>query len=501
VDDLLSNLDPATATIDELFVVIRKLVSRIAELEVEVEYLREENRQLREENKLLREELDRRGGPPTWVKANSLLQQKKAKDKEKQERERKKRSQSFTRKREEATETIFHAAECCPDCGLTLSNGWEHSRRQVIEIPRTSVRIIDHVIMGRYCGVCRKRCLPKVDLSDQVLGKHRLGIGLMSLIGHLRFVCRQPIRTIASLLHALYGVRVSTGEVVEVLHTMAAQGQVPLDHLLEQVRASSCVNGDETGWRENGRNGYLWSFSTPKIRYLHYDYSRAGSIPLEVLGPDFKAALVTDFYAAYNGIDCDHQRCWPHLLRDLRHLKEAHPKNKDVLQWVAAVVAIYDEAIAYKHACQRARTSSPIPFGYNQLQRRDKRREFESRLSWLAAPYIEQKEPDASQRQLGCASSTRHPCTVLAKRIDRFAQELFLFVEHPEVPADNNAAERAIRPNVIMRKITGGTRSPKGSKTQTTLMSLFSTWQLQGLDTLKTCQQMLTQTLPLKQPV
>ena len=88
------------------------------------------------------------------------------------------------------------------------------------------------------------------------------------------------------------------------------------------------------------------------------------------------------------------------------------------------------------------------------------------------------------------------PCRVLAQRIERFLPELFTFVEYPQVPSENNAAERAIRPCVIARKVSGGTRSRKGSNTRMVLFSLFASWQARGLDALAACQHMLTSPTP-----
>ena len=85
---------------------------------------------------------------------------------------------------------------------------------------------------------------------------------------------------------------------------------------------------------------------------------------------------------------------------------------------------------------------------------------------------------------------------MLAQRIERFLPELFTFVEHPEVPSDNNAAERSLRPPVTARKISGGTRSPRGSVTATMLMSLFGTWTVRGEDALQACRTMLTDSSP-----
>lgn len=83
------------------------------------------------------------------------------------------------------------------------------------------------------------------------------------------------------------------------------------------------------------------------------------------------------------------------------------------------------------------------------------------------------------------------PQSTLCKRLLQFESELFTFVEHPQVPCENNAAERSIRPQVIARKISGGTRSAAGSQTMAVLSSLFATWQLRGEESLAACRRML----------
>jgi transposase len=80
---------------------------------------------------------------------------------------------------------------------------------------------------------------------------------------------------------------------------------------------------------------------------------------------------------------------------------------------------------------------------------------------------------------------------VLAQRIMKHLGELFVFVEHPEVPADNNQAERSLRPAVTARKVSGGTRSDKGSATKTALLSHFGTWTLQNRALLSACRNLL----------
>ena len=84
----------------------------------------------------------------------------------------------------------------------------------------------------------------------------------------------------------------------------------------------------------------------------------------------------------------------------------------------------------------------------------------------------------------------------LCRRVERFLPELFVFVAEPAVPADNNAAERSLRHLVTQRKISGGTRSPRGTATKMALSSLFGTWQVQGLNPLLACRQLLISPQP-----
>jgi transposase len=393
--------------------------------------------------------------PPDWVKPNTAPANSQAGPKK-----RKKRSHNFTWTRREPTKTVPHACETCPDCGRALSGGWEYSRRQIVEIPPIEMQVIDHVVMARHCGVCGKDCVPEVDLKEEAVGHSHLGHRLVSLIAYLRIIGRLPKHSIKGLLAALLGLEMSVGAISEVLHRVARQGQGTYEKLASQLRASEYVNADETGWREEGKNGYLWSFSTPSLRYFVYDKSRSHEVPERVLSKDFHGILVSDFYAGYTYYPGLHQRCWVHLLRDVHKLKEQYP-TPGVLEWAQKLRALYDRAKAFSSECKKAR--------------RVARLEFQAELLELAVPYVN-----------ACL-----PQSVLAKRLVTFEAELFTFVEHPQVPSENNAAERSVRPRVIARKISGGTRSSAGSSTMAVLASLFETWRLRGENGLEACRAML----------
>ena len=337
-----------------------------------------------------------------------------------------------------------------------------HRTREVIELPTEPIRIIEHKIMARHCGVCGKREVATPDLSDSVIGQGRLGVRLMSLIAYLDTACRMPVRTIKRLLEGLYGLTLSVGEICSVLDKVAEKGKSYYEKLLTHIRESNVVNADETGWRENGKNGYAWSFSTPGTHYFVCQRNRSGDVVREVLTTGFSGALVSDFYAAYRyHILGPHQYCWPHLLRDIHALKEQHPKDKKVMAFARNVYALFLKAKDYTHT--------------NVFTRQKKRREYEERIRKLANGHTDADRPER----------------VLAERILKHSHGLFVFVERTDVPADNNAAERALRPLVVMRKVSGGTRSEQGSKTVAVLMSLFCTWHARGENAMQTCQKML----------
>jgi hypothetical protein len=256
---------------------------------------------------------------------------------------------------------------------------------------------------------------------------------------------------------------------VGAVRTVARQGAGEAAQIQARVRASPVVHGDETGWRENGRNGYVWTFSTPTAR-LFVRGSRAGSVVDAALGPGFAGVLVSDFYAAYDHVPTAKQRCWAHLLRDVHALRQQHPDDAALAAWASQLHRLYERG--------RAGATGPT-LGPRAAQRQQ----------WAL-----RAELQAGLRELATLPATEPPPVyrTLAGRLRRYEGELFTFVTEPGVPADNNAAERSLRHLVTQRKISGGTRSPDGTATLMVASTLFGTWQAQRRDPLQACRQLLT---------
>jgi hypothetical protein len=193
--------DLQSASREELIALIETLLARVAELEEEVRRLR----------------AGHGGSSALAVKPNRPAREQK---------ERKHRGRAFVRRREvQPDEVRTHAVESCPECGRALTGGWEHSRRQVIDIICRSW-VTEHVLVRRCCGVCQKEWVPQGEASDYgVQGKRRFGASLQSSVATLHIGCRLPLRMIGKLLHETCGVHVSSGEMVKLLDGVKQAGE------------------------------------------------------------------------------------------------------------------------------------------------------------------------------------------------------------------------------------------------------------------------------------
>jgi hypothetical protein len=373
---------------------------------------------------------------------------------------RKRRTQGVARRRMEATERVVHVLRQCPDCGAPLAGGTVKRTREVIELPLAPVVVTAHVYLERQCPDCGRRCVPPPELDGIVAGQSRLGNRLVSLIAVLREEARLPFRAIQWYLDTVYGLRLSVGAVTDAGRRLADRAAPVMTDLQAAIRASPVVHADETGWREDGHNGYVWTFSTPEAR-LFLRGNRAKPMLTRGLGDSFAGVLVSDFYGVYTSYEGVHQYCWAHLLRDIHELVDQQPDDAAARGWADAVRAVFATAQAGATGCRADRWRV--------------RRQAQADLRRVCAPWL---APKVAQ-------------TTLCRRILKHLESLFVFVTEPDVPATNNAAERSLRHLVVRRKISGGTRSARGTATTMTLASLFGTWRVQGINPYHACRDLL----------
>ena len=320
---------------------------------------------------------------------------------------RRKRQQGFARLRMGPTAQVTHAPESCSEYHTTLSGGWVQRTREVIELPVCPAEVTEHVFIARRCPLCRKRRLPRDPLREVAVGRQRLGINpvsstgqaLVSLIAALREEGRLPIRTIQWYLQTVHQLKLSAGAIVRVVHQVAQQARPAVAEALERIRSSPVVHADETGWRENGVNGYVWTPGRGRGQALQHVHGavlpapgpgRGGAVVDEVLGESFGGILASGFYVAYHHYPGLKQRCWAHLLRDIHKLKVLYPEDAGLVRWARRVQRLYAKAVGWAAAggCSSR----------EQLT-------LERRLLRLCRPFLE--DPPAVQGKL-CRRIERH---------------------------------------------------------------------------------------------
>lgn len=408
--------------------------------------------------------------PPSSLKPN-----KPARSADKPPRRKRAAQHNHGRSYQAPTQLRHHALDNCPECGTHIYGNSLARKRQLVDLPPPQpVEVIEFRLLKRYCPHCEKWREPKLKLEGLALGHSHFSLRIVALVGWLRTSLRLPLRQIQRYLQQMHALSLSLGAISHMLKRIAEAGEQAAEQIKGKLRSGAVLYMDETGWRQDGENGYVWVMTNAEgYTYFEYHKSRAGAVARGLSGAHYKGTLCTDFYAAYNEHTCRHQRCWAHLLRDLEKLEEEQAEQQPQIgEWARAVVALYKLGQELD-----GRAPPPSSAQREQLAARLRRSAHELGMRWA--------------REKG------HPAQALCQRLLRHEGELFEFVRQAGVEATNNRSERAIRGLAVVRKISGGSRSEEGSRTRMRLQTLFSTWVGRGLDPFAECLRILAAQSPL----
>jgi hypothetical protein len=257
-----------------------------------------------------------------------------------------------------------------------------------------------------------------------------------------------------NLLHDFFGLTVSRAGLLGHLRWGGELFAPVVEQLLELLRHSPVVQGDETGWRINGRTAWAWCFRDPRLALFLIDRHRSRDVILRVLGETFTGTLVSDFYAAYNGLDCAKQRCLVHLLRELAKLREELPWQS-VRAFIQPAISLFQDSI-----------------------------ELGKERDQISAQVFAQRRQAILDRfdELLLTSQTQNPeCKRIWRRLFRHSGELFTFLDEAGVPADNNGAERDIRSLAAARNDGGTHRAEWSARAFARIKSVIVTGMKNGV--------------------
>jgi transposase len=350
-------------------------------------------------------------------------------------------------------QTVEHTLSECPKCGSTeLGKPCGKHSRIVEDIPPVQPTVTEHVIYQYYCSPCGTKV--EAPLTE-ALPKAVLGLRLTLLSAYLHYALGMTTRNICAWLRTFCRFQVTPGGLVLNWQRLAELLNPVYEDLAKAAKQSAVLNIDESGWRIGGRTAWIWCFTSKTLAYYVLTPSRAGPVVKKVLGSLFKGILVTDFFGAYNRIKAfAKQKCIVHLLREIKQVSLRN-QSKQWKLFARRLKRLIHEALKLVIARDKIAVSK-----------------YETRVANL-----HMRLADIFGR-----SYRDKDCERLAKRLAKHSEELLVFLLHPDVPADNNHAERQMRFAVVMRKNSYGNRSKRGAQAQAILMSIFRTCQLRGVD-------------------
>lgn len=351
----------------------------------------------------------------------------------------------------------------CESCQGRVRLQGKESQYQ-IDLPPIQPVTTEFVVHHGECQDCGRRVQGRHarQISSALgVGKVQLGPGVISWTAYLNKVGGLSYGKIADVLKEMADLQVSRSALCRAVQRLAKAAEPSYEKLVDNVRRSQVVYPDETGWRIGGQSSWLWTFVTSGQTVYRIARGRGFKDAAHVLGENYSGLIGSDGWAPYRRFaDARRQTCLAHLLRRCREMQEVAVGS--AAQFPSEVQSLLQAALALRDRRDARQISlRGVKIATGRLQ---------ARLARL----LEQEQVDPANQRL-------------AKHLRRHENELFVFLERPEVEATNWPAEQAIRPAVVNRKSCAGNRTVRGAHHQGILMSVLRTGhqrQLRPIDLL-----------------
>ena len=345
----------------------------------------------------------------------------------------------------------------CATCGSTEITVYETSEDHLVEDLEIKVKTVCFRHHYGYCKKCQKTIYIPKDACE--IPKSNIGPVARAVGGYLHYL-GISFRKTQQIFENIFGLEITHSSFVDFDNQLGENGGRLYEQIKLLVRHSSIIHGDETGWRVSGINHWLWGFTNQDAALYRIERSRGSKVVEDTLGKKYRGVIISDFYSAYNRIKAKgKQKCLGHLLKEVKSIEEKNNFSAGSLEWLF---------------CDRLKATLKIG-----LEVWDKFRIGEKVLGDLQ----QTKEMMAQVlTELVLCPSEDNNIKRLQKRLIKHNAELLTFLDHPEIEPTNNRAERQLRPNVIMRKITFGNRSESGARNHQVIMSIIHTARLNGIE-------------------
>lgn len=349
-----------------------------------------------------------------------------------------------------------HRLKVCPGCGGPLQRCNRTRTRLIEDLPENLQSVVtEHTIHRDYCPTCKKHVEPVV---PDALPNATFGHRLVSFTSWCHYGLGVTLDQLIDILQFHLQTKLSAGGLIATWQRLADILTPWYEQLAQEARKSAYLHADETGWRVQGQTCWLWCFANGQVCYYLIDRGRGSPVLHRFFGDAFDGILLHDFLTAYESLTVgDRQYCLVHLLRELEKVDQ----HNSAPAW-QAFAKLLRRLIRDGIRLRKRPDFTPEKYASRIL-----------RLGRRLDALIATEPDDADARRL-------------LKRLRRTGDHLFTFLDYPEIPFENNHAERMIRPAVILRKNSQSNRSDRGALTQAVLMSVYRTLHLRGHDPLRT---------------
>ena len=350
-----------------------------------------------------------------------------------------------TRQLKEPTDFITCFDNVCSQCG-------KHNKLQEVkskiyeELPDPQPVKIIKAKWGRYvcsCGHCWES-KPRDVPEKGVFGKN-----MQSQITLLRFDDRLPLRKTISAIERQYKTNFTSKTVYDITKRVADKVTPAYNKIKQKIRRATYLHIDETKMKIQGKTHWLWIFRSRKNIFFVIHKKRNRTVLDKILGYKYQGIIICDGMSAYKEYTKYLQRCWAHILRETKEMAEKHDDAKLMHQWMNDLFAIVKSASIKDPPKKRKKM-------YDKCVQE---------MKWLIEKF----------------SPYNHLSTVITK-IKNGLDFWFTRIIHPQIKPTNNDGERSLREMVVIKHIIGTLRNQDGADVMAKMMTLISTWRLNGLN-------------------
>jgi predicted RecB family nuclease len=343
--------------------------------------------------------------------------------------------------------------DVCPQCGSTRVHLFSRrvSQKVVTDLkftPSGVKRWVTRYRSFRYrCWDCKK-----IFLGDRYRSAGpRLGHNLSAWATYQHVALRQSYEDVNLSLNEIFGLSFHY-QVLDRIQPWAERYRATLAYMKDKLRGGSLIHADETKVSVQGGAGYVWAFTNLEEVVYIYTPTREGTILNDMLN-GFSGVLVSDFYAAYDSAKCPQQKCIIHLMRDVNDDLFHNPFDEELKQLAQRLVAVLKPII-----------DTIDKFGLKHYHLNKHKEDVARYFRYLESRAYESEVARKYQR-----------------RIQKYQDKLFVFLDHDGVPWNNNNAENAIKRFAARRRLLGATSTERGLRDYLIFLSIYQTCRRKNL--------------------